>query len=112
MERRRNHRKRARLRVRLEPGKVSSLTADVTRDGVFVQAARVHRPGTRVRLVVRIPTGEARAEGVVRWARRVPGAFMAHLRGGMGIQLDRMDPALEAYLDELAAPARKRRVAG
>ncbi len=108
MERRRNFRKRARLRVRLEPGKVSSLTADVTPDGLFVQAARVHRPGTRVRLVVRIPAGEVRAEGVVRWARRVPGAFMAHVRGGMGIQLDRIDPALEAYLAELAVPARRR----
>ncbi len=99
MERRRSRRKRTRLSVRLDPGAVSSLTMDLTAGGLFVRTSRVYRPGTRLRLTLRLPEGEAEAEGVVRWAKRVPVQLMAHVKGGMGIQFTWTCPVLTAYLE-------------
>ncbi len=102
MERRRARRRRVRLRVRVEPGNILSSTGDVGPGGVFIYAARLHRPGTRVRLTVHLPGGHrAWAEGVVRWAKRVPPALLATARGGMGVALERMDPVLARYLEGL-----------
>lgn len=100
MDRRRNRRKKHRLSVRLEPGSVSSVTGDLTPEGLFVYSARVHKPGTRVRVVLRLAAGaDAEAHGVVRWARRVPTQFLAHVRGGMGIEFTWISPELQAYLE-------------
>ncbi len=107
MERRRARRRRVRLRVRVEPGSILSSTGDVGPGGVFIYAARLHRPGTRVHLTVHLPDGRtARAEGVVRWAKRVPPGLLAMARGGMGVALESMDPVLAQYLEELLEPRR------
>jgi hypothetical protein len=88
----------------MEPGGITSITGDVGPGGVFLFSARVHKPGTRVRLVVRTPGGLADAHGIVRWARRVPGQLMAHARGGMGIEFTWISSNLRAYLTEIEAP--------
>ncbi len=106
MERRGVRRKRLRVRVQVEPGAVATYTGDVTQGGVFVYSARVHEPGTKVRVVVRLPQGPAEAQGVVRWAKRVPTAFMAHVRGGMGIEFTWVSPGLREFLAGKADPAR------
>jgi len=98
MERRKIRRKRIRFRISLDPGAWTAFTGDLTPGGLFVSSARVHPPGTRVRLVVRLPDGDAHGEGVVRWAKRVPAAFLSHVRGGMGIQFTGLSPALQAFL--------------
>ncbi len=101
MDRRGSRRKRVRLRVRVDPGGMSTTTGDVGPGGIFVYAARVHRPGTRIRLVVRLPDGSvAEAEAEVRWARRVPPGLVAHARGGMGLAFLKLDPGLARYLAE------------
>ncbi|MHB8763816.1 MAG: PilZ domain-containing protein [Deferrisomatales bacterium] len=98
MERRRGRRKRVRIRVHLEPGGVTSMTGDVSPGGVFLYSARVHRPGSSVRLLLHLPDGrEGEAEGVVAWARRVPPEFLSHVRGGMGVQFTWLSPELSAY---------------
>ncbi len=102
MERRKVRRKRLRVRVHVEPGAVATFTGDVTEGGVFVYSARVLEPGTRVRVVVRLPQGPTEARGVVRWAKRVPGSFLAHVRGGMGIEFTWVSPELAAFLGEAA----------
>lgn len=101
MERRDNRRHRVRLSLRMQPGDVASSTADLSVSGVFVRSARVLVPGTVVRLVITTPTGPAWAEGVVRWARRVPPQLLAYTRGGMGVELTRVSPELRAYLGDL-----------
>ncbi|GAB4268983.1 MAG: PilZ domain-containing protein [Deferrisomatales bacterium] len=98
MDRRARRRRRTRLRINVDPGGVSSFTGDLSPGGVFVYAARVHRPGTAVRLVLRLPAGAAGAEGVVRWAKRVPAPLLNHIRGGMGIEFTWVSPELEAFL--------------
>ncbi len=106
MDRRRIKRKRQRIAVKMDPGGVTSVTADLSPGGLFLYSARVLRPGTAVRLVIRLPTGTAEAEGVVRWAKRVPPHLLSHVRGGMGIQFTWLSPELEEYLSGRAVEAR------
>lgn len=101
MDRRDNRRHRVRLSLRMQPGDVASSTGDLSVSGVFVRSARVLAPGTVVRLVVNTPAGPAWAEGVVRWAKRVPPHLLAHVHGGMGVELTRVSPELRDYLGEL-----------
>ncbi len=98
MERRRGRRRRVRVRVRAEPGAVTTVSGDIGGGGIFVYSARVHEPGTPVRLSVHLPEGEAEALGVVRWAKRVPPALLAHTKGGMGIEFTWVSPALQEFL--------------
>lgn len=100
MDRRRIRRKRQRVTVQLEPGGITSMTGDLSAGGLFLYSVRVHRPGTRVRLVARLPNGVAEAEGVVRWAKRVPPNFLNHVKGGMGIQFTWLSPEFQAYFEE------------
>jgi len=108
MERRGVRRKRLRVRVHVEPGAVATYTGDVTAGGAFVHSARVHEPGTRVRVVVRLPEGPAEAHDVVRWARRVPTSFLPHVRGGMGIEFTWVSPELQEFLASKAPPSDRR----
>ncbi len=106
MDRRRLRRKRARLPVQVEPGGITSFTGDLGSGGIFLYSSRIHKPGTRVRLVLRTSWGPIEADGVVRWAKRVPVPFMSHVRGGMGIEFTRLSPEFEIYLTEIEAPIR------
>jgi hypothetical protein len=95
------------MRVSLEPGSVTSVTGDLSLGGIFVHSARVLKPGTQVRVVVQLPMGPARAEGVVRWAKRVPPQFLGHVRGGMGLEFTWCSPELEAFLNDGVEPAQE-----
>ncbi len=106
MERRRAKRKRLRIRVQVEPGTVATFTGDLTPTGVFLYSARVHAPGTPVRIVLRLPQGPAEARGVVRWAKRVPSALLSHVRGGMGVEFTWISAELAAFLGETAPSVR------
>jgi hypothetical protein len=99
-ERRRAQRRRRRLRVSLEPGSVTSVTGDLSSGGIFVHSARILHPGTEVRVVVQLPQGLARAEGVVRWAKRVPTQLLGHVRGGIGIEFTWVSAELAAFLSD------------
>lgn len=87
------------MRVRLEPGRIQSVTGDVSRGGVFVYSQRLLAPGTPVRLEIELPEGTGEADGVVRWAKRAPPQFAVVARGGMGIEFTRISETLRAYLD-------------
>ena len=52
-------------------------------------------------MVFATPRGPAWAEGIVRWAKRVPPHLLLHVRGGMGIELTAVSPELKAHLDRL-----------
>ena len=84
----------------MEPGRITSYTGDLSRGGVFVYSTRVHRPGTRVRVVLRTPNGPLPVTGVVRWAKRVPAHFLQHVRGGMGVEFTDLTPELQLYLEQ------------
>lgn len=99
MNRRRQPRTRQRLRVRVEPGTINTVTGDLSPGGAFVYSHRMLQPGTRVRFEVELPGGVAEAEGVVRWARRVPPHLSSVARGGMGIEFTRLSDELRAHLD-------------
>lgn len=101
MERRDNRRHRVRLSLRMQPGDVASSTADLSVSGIFVRSARVLAPGTVVRLTINTPAGPAWAEGVVRWAKRVPPQMLPYTRGGMGIELTRVSSLLRDHLGDL-----------
>jgi len=100
MNKREHHRSRHRLRVRLEPGTIHSMTGDVSPGGVFVYSHRLLKPGTVVSFHVELPEGMAEAEGVVRWAKRVPPQLTSVARGGMGVEFTRVSEKLQAYLDD------------
>ncbi|MDF1552669.1 MAG: PilZ domain-containing protein [Deferrisomatales bacterium] len=99
MNRRRGHRQRTRISIAMDPGGITSYSGDVSCTGVFVYSSRVHRPGTRVRVVLRTPGGPVTVPGVVRWAKRVPPQFLQQVRGGMGVEFTSMPPELFAYLN-------------
>lgn len=98
MNRRKQARTRHRLRVRVEPGTISTVTGDLSPGGVFVYSHRMLQPGTRVRFEIELPGGVAEAEGVVRWAKRVPPHLSGVARGGMGIEFTRVSDELHAHL--------------
>lgn len=100
MNRREHRRTRQRLRVRLDPGTIHSMTGDISAGGVFVYSQRLLKPGTAVRFEIELPDGTAWAEGVVRWAKRVPPQFAAVARGGIGVEFTWVSDELRAYLDE------------
>jgi len=100
MNRRETSRSRRRLRVRLEPGTINSVTGDLGAGGAFVYSHRVLKPGTALRFQVQLPDGKAEAEGIVRWAKRVPSQLTAVARGGMGIEFTWVSDELRAYLEE------------
>jgi len=104
MNRRRYQRKRFRVTVTVDPGGVTSSTADVSINGIFLRTARVLVPGTVVRLALRVPAGLAWAEGVVRWSKRVPPELLPHAKGGMGIQFTMCSAELTDYLNEMFGP--------
>ena len=101
MDKRKIRRKRVRLAVHMEPGGVVTMTGDLCPGGVFLYSARVHKPGTAVRLVLRTPSGLVEAGGVVRWSKRVPAQFVGHVRGGMGIEFVWLSEDLRHYLAAL-----------
>jgi hypothetical protein len=86
---------------------VTSVTEDIGPGGIFLRSARILRLGTRVQIAVQLPGGLAKAEGVVRWAKRIPVQFLSHVRGGMGIEFTWRSPELEAFLDDAAEPMRQ-----
>lgn len=98
MERRRVDRKRLRLRVRMEPGALTAITEDVSSTGLFLRSARVFQAGTPVELTIFLPDGSVEANGVIRWARRVPVQLVRDIRGGMGIELSHAPTELRTYL--------------
>lgn len=104
MEKRRAFRKRLRLRVHLQPKRLTALTEDVSAVGLFLRSARVFRPGLAVELTIELPDGPVRTDGVIRWARRVPVQLLRDVRGGMGIEFSRVPPKLSSYLAETPAP--------
>ena len=83
----------------MDPGGITSFSGDLSCSGMFVYYSRVHRPGTRVRVVLRTPGGPVTVSGVVRWAKRVPPQFLRQVRGGMGVEFTEFPPELLAYLD-------------
>jgi hypothetical protein len=85
--------------VQAEPGALRGFTADVSHGGLFFVTARVFKPGTRVRLMVRTPDGVALGVGVVRWAKQVPPTLIQVAKGGMGIEFTWISPELQALLD-------------
>ena len=101
MNRRKGRRRRTRVSLAMEPGGITSYTGDLSCTGVFVFSTRVHRPGTRVRVVLRTPTGPLPVPGVVRWAKRVPPQFLQQVRGGMGVEFTSFPPELLAYLNDV-----------
>ncbi len=90
MENRKGLRSRKRLQVRFGTEKPEHLgyTEDISPQGLFIQTAKVMKPGTR--LQVRLTTREGRQiliEGHVRWAKGAPPQFLGKLRTGMGVMI-------------------------
>ncbi len=101
MEKRAKNRKKIRLSVQAEPGSIRAYTADVSPTGLFLVSAKVFKPGTRLRLIVRTDEGAALGVGVVRWAKRVPPSLLRTTRGGMGVEFTWVSPELRKVLNEM-----------
>lgn len=67
--------------------------------GAFIHSHRILKPGTAVRFEIELPAGTAEAEGVVRWAKRVPAHLSSLVRSGMGVEFTWVSEELRAYLD-------------
>lgn len=99
---RRSHRRvRQWLQVRLDPGKIHTVTGDLGPGGAFVHTDRSLSPGAPVRIVIELPDNSvAVAEGVVRWTKPATAPGGSSSQAGLGVEFTRVSDELEAYLNE------------
>ena len=95
IERRRRYpRIQRRVRVHYGPPGVelkrhASIAVDVSERGLYVQAMRAERPGTRLDLDVDLPGGEVSLQGIVVWSKEAS-RLTRYGHGGFGVWL--LDP--------------------
>ena len=85
-EQRKAERRRRRRQVRLDPGGIQALTADISTDGAFILTSQPPEPGSRVQMTFSVPDTRVFAEGLVRWVRRSPTSPEEVEPLGMGVQ--------------------------
>lgn len=85
-ERRGGKRRALRRRVRVDPGEIQALTADISAGGAFVITGRPPGLGSPVNLIFSAAHGELRVHGRVRWVRRVLDPESPEKAAGMGIE--------------------------
>jgi uncharacterized protein (TIGR02266 family) len=74
----------------------TALTGDISRGGVFVSTYRDVPLGSAVEMQFNLPTGTARARGIVRWMRAASG----ETRPGIGITFQDLQTEDRAVLEE------------
>ncbi len=94
---------RVRLRFGQQQPDADGYALNVSADGLFISATRLHLPGTSLHLRL-LPVGADAIDlaGTVRWGLRVPAQLVAVVKPGMGVLLS--SPP-RAYLDFFAALA-------
>ncbi|MBI5442337.1 MAG: PilZ domain-containing protein [Deltaproteobacteria bacterium] len=85
-ERRGGKRRALRRRVRVDPGAIQALTADISAGGAFVITGRPPELGSPVNLIFSAAHGELRVHGRVRWVRRALDPESPERAAGMGIE--------------------------
>lgn len=69
--------------------------------GIFIDSPVPARPGTKLRVIFRLPGGRVDLSGVVRWNTDQAGGKVRY--PGMGVEFDELEPAarelLEAWLE-------------
>ena len=67
MEKRKDQRVLHEIQAKLEPGAFVGGTKDMSTRGIFLRSNRVLPVGTQIQLLLHLPSGWAKAEGMVRW---------------------------------------------
>lgn len=80
----------------------ASFTTDVGDGGFATQRIRIFPAGLRVEGSISSPEREVRFTGRVAWS--LPGDPLLNLRGRMGVQFIRVDPALREVLSRPGGP--------
>jgi hypothetical protein len=93
------HRKRFHVRYGVDAERCSSLTEDISPEGLFIQGSRLFHPGTLVQIDLMLNDDSiVSLEGQVMWAKRVPrGLFGRSAKGGMGIKITRIMEGADIY---------------
>lgn len=103
-ENRRAERLSAEIKVdyRSEGSFVTDYSANVSREGVFIQTSHPLPVGERVRLRLQLPEGDApfALDGVVKWVRTGRGG---HEPPGMGVQFIDLPQFVSDQLDRLVS---------
>jgi hypothetical protein len=95
----RRHRKRFRVRFGVDTERFSSLTEDISPEGLFIQGARLFHPGTLVQVDLTLhDDSTVSLEGEVMWAKKVPRNLSGRsAKGGMGIKITRIMEGADIY---------------
>lgn len=100
---------RVRLLYGLQKPEADGYALNVSADGMFISATRLHLPGTNLHLRL-LPAGGAGIEltGTVRWGLRVPPQLVTVVKPGMGILLSSPPEAYLDFVSSLAAAKTQR----
>jgi Tfp pilus assembly protein PilZ len=93
------HRKRLHVRFGVDTVRCSSLTEDISPEGLFIQGSRLFKPGTLVQIDLTLnDDSRVSLEGQVMWAKRVPRGLSGRLaKGGMGIKITTIMEGADIY---------------
>lgn len=95
---------RVRLLYGREKPDADGYALNISSEGMFISATRLHTPGTRL-LIRMLPVGAAAIEmgGVVRWGLQVPARLAAIVKPGIGVLLSSPPKAYVDFFSALAA---------
>ncbi len=100
------NRSRRRMTARFGTEKLQYMgyTEDISPGGIFIQAAAVLKPGTRLQIQLKTSSGEIiLLNGQVRWAKKVPPQLLRKIKAGMGILITEFlegEDIFRSYLPE------------
>jgi len=105
MEKRRGKRYKRRMKIRfgLDEAKQLGFVEDISTTGLRIKTGTVYKPGLSIKMQIEDEkTGlMMEADGLVRWARKVPPSMMAKHRCGMGIAFMKIDASMHGFLMSL-----------
>lgn len=87
-------------------------SGNISRNGMMIRTTRVFRPGTRLTVEIKAPTGTFTVGAKVEWARAGSLQLLPTGRVGMGIQFMDLPEGLVAWLSEREADESKASGAG
>lgn len=92
------HRKRMPLRFGTDGQLRLAFTEDISSDGLFIITPNVFPPRTQILVELNIPGHDpVSLVGIVRWAKKLPPAFMNKIKGGMGVRITSFHSGEEVY---------------
>lgn len=95
----RRHPKRFSLKFGFDKAEKVGFTNDINHKGLFIRAAVVVKPGSKIRIEIGHPDGLIALLGEVRWAKNIPASVIHKLKGGMGVEIISFLSGEELYLN-------------